>query len=136
VIPEADLAPLKTGLEGQATPVSAPDQKLRVRLEDLGLVPLPGGGFEARLSVEKDPKVRVVPGMNCKVSLGEPPKAEALRAPKEAVFDDNGQRCVYVLKNDGQPEKRVVKTGDAEDKTVEILSGLAEGEKILLSKPK
>ena len=136
VIPEADLAPLKPGLEGRASPVSAPDQKLRVRLEEIGLVPLPGGGYDARLSVETDPKVRLVPGMNCKVSLGESPKPDVLRAPKEAVFDENGQSSVYLLKSDGQSEKRAVKTGESDDKTVEILSGLAEGDKVLLSKPK
>ena len=136
VIPEADLGPFKPGLEGKAAPLCAPDQKLRVKLEEISLVPLPGGGFDTKISVTMDAKVRVVPGMNCKVALGEPSKPDALRAPKEAVFDENGQRCVYVLNGDGSLEKRAVKTGESDDKTVEIASGLTEGEKILLSKPK
>jgi HlyD family secretion protein len=136
VVQEADLAPLKPGLEGTAAPVSAPDLKLPVKLEDISPVPLPTGGFEARLAVQTDPARRLVPGMNCKVSLGEPSKPEPLRAPKEAVFTEGDQSQVFVLKADGQSEKRVVRTGAADEKTVEILEGLAEGERILLSKPK
>jgi len=99
-------------------------------------VPLPTGGFEARLSVQPDPKARLVPGMNCKVALGETQKSEPLRAPKEAVSTEGNQHYVFVFKGDSPAERRVVKTGDADDKTIEILDGLSEGDKILLSKPK
>jgi HlyD family secretion protein len=135
VVQESDLASLKPGLEGQAAPVAAPDQKLPVKLEEISRVPLPTGGFEARLSVRTDPKTRIMPGMNCKVSLGDSPKPEPLRAPKEAVFTEGGASHVYVAKEGAPPEKRTVRTGAADDKTVELLQGVAEGEKILLKRP-
>ena len=136
VVQEGDLAQFTTGMEGKASPVSAPDRKLAVKLEELGVVPLPTGGFEARLSVKNAPGVRLVPGMNAKVVFGEPSNPEALVAPKEAVFTESGQSHVFVLKSDGQHEKRAVKTGASDGKMVEVLQGLSEGDKILLSKPK
>lgn len=136
IVPEADLGQFTPGLEGKATPISAPELKVTVKLDDLGTIPLPAGGFEARLSVQPRAGARIMPGMNCKVVLTAPQAADRLRAPKEAVFSNGSERHVFVLKSDGTSEKRVVKTGLQDDKTVEIIEGLSEGEKILLHRPK
>ncbi len=135
VVPENELSRFKLGLEGQASPVSAPDKKLAAKLEDVSYVPLLTGGFEARLSVQQDENAHLMPGMTCKVSFGDVQKAGVLLAPKEAVITEGNQKHVFVLTNDGQHEKRTVKTGDSDDKMIEILEGLAEGEKILVKKP-
>jgi multidrug resistance efflux pump len=67
VIAESDLAQYKTGTTGIATLVSAPDTKFSVRIDDIGAVPLPAGGFEASLSVTGLLPGRVTPGMTCKI---------------------------------------------------------------------
>ncbi len=135
VAPETELSRLKPGLEGKATPVSAPDQKLVVKLEEIGIVPLPASGFEATLSLKKNGGARFMPGMNCKVAFEDVPRAEALLAPKEAVFTEGDQKVVYVLKSDGASEKRTVKTGESDARKTEITEGVSEGEKVLLKKP-
>jgi HlyD family secretion protein len=136
IVQEVDLSHFAPGLEGKASPLSAPDKKLPVTLEELGPIPMPNGGFEARFSVESISDLRLMPGMNCKISLTETKSPEPLRAPKEAVFTEGGGSFVFVFKGESQPEKRAVKTGASDDKTVEVLQGLSEGEKILLSRPK
>lgn len=135
ILQEADLAKVKPGMEGEAAPVAMPETKLPVKLEELGWIPLPGGGFDARLSFNPPAGLRLMPGMNCKVSLGPPQKPDAVLVPKEAVFTEAGQSVVYVLKPDGQPEKRTVKTGEPEGNLLTVTEGLAEGEKVLLQKP-
>lgn len=135
VVQEGDLSKVKPGLAGEAVPVAAPDKKLSVKIEDLGTVPQPTGGFEARLSVKTDPSLRLMPGMNCKVSLGEPEKSKALLVPKEAVFTEGGESCVYLLKSGGRHEKRSVKTGESEGNMIAIQQGVSEGDKVLLKKP-
>lgn len=135
VATEADLANLKTGAKGTAAPVSAPDKKLAVKLEELGFIPQPGGGFEAKLSFEKDSSLRLMPGMNAKVSLGDSGRGELLLAPKDAVFSEGKKQFVYLPKDGVKPEKRAVKTGENDGKMIEILDGLSEGDKILASKP-
>ena len=76
-----------------------------------------------------------MPGMNCKITFSDVQKADVVTAPKDDVFSEGGQSHVFVLKQDGEREKRTVKTGDSDSKMIEITEGLAEGEKILLKKP-
>jgi len=135
VATEADLANLKSGAKGTAAPVSAPDKKLPVKLEELGTIPLPGGGFEARLSFEKNSDLHLMPGMNAKVSIGDSGRGEVLLAPKDAVFAEGKKHFVYLPNGDGKPEKRAVKAGENDGKMIEVIEGLAEGDKILLTKP-
>ena len=135
VIQESDLSKVKVGMDGEAAPVAAPDKKLPVKLDDLDYVPQPSGGFEATLSVKPDPALRLMPGMNCKVSLGKLKKSEDVVVPKEAVFKEDGESFVYVWKKDGKSDKRTVKTGEAEDNMIAVTEGLSEGDKVLLKKP-
>lgn len=135
IVPENELSNYKPGMKGKASPVSAPDRKLAVKLEEIGYVPLPGGGFEATLSVQLDKELRLMPGMTCKVSFADAEKADSLLAPKEAVFSEGDQSHVFLFRNGSDPKKRVVKTGKSDDKMIEILEGLSEGDKICLKKP-
>jgi multidrug efflux pump subunit AcrA (membrane-fusion protein) len=135
IVPENELSHYKTGLKGKASPVSAPEKKLPVKLEEIGYVPLPSGGFEATLSVQLDKDLRLMPGMTCKVSFAEAEKSDSLLAPKEAVFSEGDQSHVFLVNNGSEPRKQVVKTGKSDDKMIEILEGLSEGDKISLKKP-
>ena len=135
VATEADLANLKPGMKGTAAPVSAPDKKLSVRLDELGFIPQPGGGFEAKLSFHKESGLRIMPGLNAKVSMGESSRTDTLLAPKDSVFTEGKKHFVYLPKEDAKPEKRTVKIGENDGKMVEILDGLEEGDKILVNKP-
>jgi len=135
VVPENKLSKVKPGLKGQAALVSAPDTKLAVKVDKLSYVPLSGGGFLASLSVRREKGVMIMPGMTCEVTLQGEKKADALLAPKETVFTEGEQKFVFLSKEEGKPEKRLVKTGESDDSMVEIREGLAEGDKILLKRP-
>ena len=74
--------------------------------------------------------------MNAKVTFGETQKPEPLLVPAEAFFTEGGQKYVWRLGSGGKPEKRTVKTGESDGKQMEVLEGLAEGDKILLKQPK
>ena len=135
IIPEAELAKIDTGMRGSIAPTATPDKKLSVRVEDLGTYPLPTGGFEAILSFEAEDGTRIVPGMTGKISFGNGQRAKALTVPKAAVFTDGPDKVVYLQKDGANPERRVVRTGDSDDASTEIVEGLLEGEKILLKRP-
>jgi RND family efflux transporter MFP subunit len=135
VVPEAELAKVRAGMTGEAALVSAPDKKFKTKLDELGQVPMVTGGFEATLSAPSEATAKLVPGMNCKVTLGGDEKPDKLLAPKEAVFSEGDQKHAFVLKSDGKHEKRSVKIGESDEKMTEIVEGLAEGEKILLKRP-
>lgn len=58
-------------------------------------------------------------------------RRQVLCVPVSAVNSADGRTYVYVLDRDGQREVRWVETGLYGDDTVEILSGLEEGEKVI-----
>jgi HlyD family secretion protein len=131
-IAEADLGNFEQGMKGTASPISAPKKKLPVKLEKLGDLPLPGGGFEAQISFKPEKSLRLVPGMTCKVSFTEGNGGEQLLAPKDAVFGDADAKYVYLAKG---AKKRAVKVGESDDKMTAITDGLSSGDQILLKKP-
>lgn len=57
-------------------------------------------------------------------------KSDTVVIPDSAVFDYQGNSCVFVVEN-GKTVIRQVKKGIESEKTIEILDGLGEGEKIL-----
>jgi multidrug resistance efflux pump len=133
-VAEGELANLANGLKGEASPVSAPDRKFPVKIDNIGLVPLATGGFDVTLSMDRDKAPRLVPGMNCKLSFKDIEKKVAIAVPKGAVTSDTNGKSVQVQKRDGTTEKRTVKTGESDDTLTEITEGLTEGEKVVLKK--
>ena len=131
-IAESDLGNFEQVMKGTASPISAPKKKIPVKLEQLGDLPSPGGGYEAQISYKKDKAVRLVPGMTCKVSFSEGNGGEQLLAPKDAVFGDGDAKYVYLAKGN---KKRNVKVGDSDDKMIAVTDGLSSGDQILLKKP-
>ncbi len=83
-------------------------------------------------------KIDLPPDCNCRSGeygqasfpLGE---AERLAVPSSAVIDHGELQGIFVVAADGNVEYRLVKTGKTFGNRVEILSGLAAGEKVAVS---
>ncbi|MEL7647056.1 MAG: efflux RND transporter periplasmic adaptor subunit [Sedimentibacter sp.] len=76
------------------------------------------------------------PGMNtnCFVDSGE--AFDTLLVPIEAVFEENGIQKVEVLNAEGQPEIVEIGAGLMNDRYVEVLSGLEEGQLVVTGSTK
>jgi len=137
---EEQLHWLRPGLQGVAAPTGYPDLNLSAAIDDVADVPTAPGSFDARLHVALDPRSkRLMPGMACKVKLSPYVKKDALCVPPKCVEDDpldDQKHFVHVLDKDDQPRRIEVTLGQRTDKQVEILSGLAEGDRVLLEAPK
>lgn len=79
------------------------------------------GAFETGIEVGTGGTIRLVTDS----------RRQVLCVPVSAVNSADGQTYVYVLDQDGQREVREVETGLYGDDTVEIISGLEEGEKVI-----
>ena len=82
---------------------------------------------------------RLMPGMTGEVRVLSYQKADALTIPPKAVQvdDQDPQKLfVYLVPKGGKAEKRFVTLGRRNDKQVEVLNGLADGDEILLERPK
>ena len=89
-------------------------------------------GFE-----ELDP--RILPDMGVKVSfrsaeIEEERSPRGLLVPAAAVFEDTGRQLVFLLR-DGRVQRRAVRLGDRLGDELYVLSGLAEGDRVVVDPP-
>ena len=85
-----------------------------------------------RISDKYDGLLR--PEMTSSVTIFLEAKANVLTVPVKALKREGGKSVVYVLAN-GQPRAKEVKVGWRDSQWVEILSGLEEGQTVLLEAP-
>jgi len=131
--PEKDLHTLRAGLGGRAVPTGFPSKKLKVTVASVLTAPLPGGQYDVKLNVTS-PCGPVMPGMTCSVTLTAYEKADALTVPSGAVRPDpaDADKRVVDVKTAAGREQRSITVGRTSGGKTEVLSGLAEGDVVLL----
>jgi macrolide-specific efflux system membrane fusion protein len=84
----------------------------------------------------EDPDADIRPGMTAEVRIRVATHAQVLKLPVEAVAQDAGQHWITRLLPDGNgtqvAHKQPVATGASNDREIEVVSGLAEGDSVLL----
>ena len=78
---------------------------------------------------------RMRPGISAKAEIHIETRTQALFVPLQSVFAEDGVQYCHVHVPGGPPVKRKVQIGTSNDTYLEILDGLAEGEKVLLYNP-
>ncbi|MDI3270639.1 MAG: efflux RND transporter periplasmic adaptor subunit, partial [Bacillota bacterium] len=86
--------------------------------------------FMVWIEFEGGPQLR--PGMVGRALIDAGSSENTLLVPIEAIFQDRGQPAVEVLNPDGTTSTRIIKVGLMGDREVEVLSGLEEGEKVVV----
>lgn len=86
--------------------------------------------IEVRISFDNK-SLRLKPGYTLDVDIAAREKQEALCIPDKALFEFDGQDAVFVVRN-GRLELRTIETGLENDDFVEIVSGAAEGEMVVV----
>jgi len=88
--------------------------------------------YKVRISLE-NPDSTVKAGLFAHTAVDILQRPQTIFVPQSAVLTRNGEQYVFVLSADGTVEKRVVKIGLLNDEFEEILEGIAEGERVVLS---
>lgn len=141
-VSEADINKMKVGLPVTIRPEALPDAVVTGTIKSVGSVPSPRDDwmsdptrskFEVEIAVEgTDPRLK--PGMKGRVDISVDDVKGAIFVPVDAVFEKDGKTLCYVL-GAGKPDERPVKAGRSSSDFVEILEGLAEGDKVALYDP-
>jgi len=131
-LPETLLATLQTG------------QAVEVRFDALGGHGLPGRVDRIHPTLDPDTRMGVVeitlprwpagamPGQSCRIRIaGE--RRPRLLAPARAVQSDAGGHYVYRLDTEGRVHRQAVTTGGSFAERIEILSGLAAGDRVVVA---
>lgn len=87
-------------------------------------------GAMAKVQITPGKGFKKIPGAVVDLEVVMSSKKNALAVPVECLADDN---FVYIVGKDDKLEKRAVETGFQDTFYVEILSGLSEGEKVVLT---
>jgi multidrug efflux pump subunit AcrA (membrane-fusion protein) len=133
-----DLHRIEEGLAADVAVEAYPNLVLGGRVEHVGSLAAGNRGspwkfFSVRLSLDQtDPRLR--PGMSVRVSFLLDSARDVILAPLDAVFT-RGQETVCYVRRGGDVWEQPITLGKRNDTHVEIRSGIAAGEELLLAAP-
>ncbi|MFI6579894.1 efflux RND transporter periplasmic adaptor subunit [Embleya sp. NPDC050493] len=133
--PEADAAKVKAGQP--ATVTLNVNSAIRLNAKVVGVNPLPDGGstsgsvkYGATIALEGDVSA-LRTGQTANISVVVAEADNTLQVPSAAVTGTGATASVRVLV-DGVEQRRTVTAGVVGDQTTQIVSGLAEGDEIVI----
>ncbi len=138
---EAFIGKVTSGQPVQATLNAYPDWKIPA--EVIAIIPTADRSkatVKVRIALKvRDP--RIVPDMGVKVAFLEQDKPGVVQSkpqgvlvPADAIVQRDGKDVSFVLK-DGRAERRAIRVGGASGGKQQILSGLSDGETVILNPP-
>ncbi|MEN3007695.1 efflux RND transporter periplasmic adaptor subunit [Pseudothermotoga sp.] len=92
-----------------------------------------GQGLSMRRASIQTQTSRVIPGLSCEVNIVTLSKENVIAVPVNAVKFVSGKSYVTVKKKDGTTEDREISVGVRTSNFYEVLSGLTEGEVVLVT---
>jgi Cu(I)/Ag(I) efflux system membrane fusion protein len=132
-VPQGIAGHIKNGGHVAARTPAYPGETLDGRIESVLPSADPSSrAVEVRVALP-NPVGRLRPGMTASVDLSGAEAAETLLAPSEALIRTGKRTVVITVLGDGKFAPVEVETGASFGESTEILSGLAEGQKIVAS---
>ena len=129
-VPEKELSRLRAGQRAMVSVEAWPDEQFQARVLRISpIVDSTTGTIKVTLQVSGRGKLS--PGMFANVFLVVDTHENAIVMPKRALSLESLTDMVFVAK-DGVAERRDVELGFEEDEYVEVLSGLAAGDRVIV----
>lgn len=139
-VSEAEVRRVNPGQTASIRAEAFPDLKLTGTVSRVGTLastsisrPFEEKRFDLIISLDQAPP-ELRPEMTARADIVVGSKSNVLVAPVTAIFEQNGRSIAYVIGSAGL-EARVVEPGESNDRLVEIVSGLREGERVSLTRP-
>jgi RND family efflux transporter MFP subunit len=137
-IPEAMIDKVNIGQAAVATLDAVPGLVLHGQIEKISAVPDSQGWFSTGvktyaivINVTSEAMGQLKPGMSATVEIVTDRLLDVLYVPIQSVVSSEGKHYVYVVKR-GRKQLREVEIGKFNNQSIEITSGLEEGEELLL----
>lgn len=134
---QADVPNLKIGQQVDVQIEAVPGLKMKGTVERIApqaTIKNNIKGFATQIRLKDlDPRVR--PGMTANLNIPLQSVENAVAVPLAAVFTEQGDRYVYVKKDNGDFETRPLRIGVADYQFAEVLDGLQAGEIVSLVRP-
>lgn len=138
---ESVLEQVNVGQEVRITVDALPEREFRGRVTTKGVLPDQNSWWANpdlrvyRTEIEVlDPDPAMRPGMTCAIRVQVAHLPNVVHIPVQARFF-RGEQAVVFISNDGEIEVREVQLGLFNESWIEVMSGLEDGEEVLLSAP-
>ncbi len=150
-VDETDIARVRMGANARVVPAAFPDKTLLGTVDQVSIAPRIQAGanksYPVRIRLTNTEGVIFHPGMSCRAEVLTNSKddAKVLAVPVQSVrYEDNPDKSAQAEKSlasvfvydGGRAKKRAVTTGVADDSYIAIVSGLKEGEKVIVGPAK
>ncbi len=131
-VPEAHSSAMRAGLRLRVTLDAMTGRKLTA--EVVRVYPQLDASMRTRtVEAKLTESAEIFPYMFARLSLELKRADDAVLAPAEAVLTaPSGERYVFMV-DQGKAHRRVIEVGIEQDKTVQILSGLAAGQRVVVA---
>ncbi|MGW4400204.1 efflux RND transporter periplasmic adaptor subunit [Amycolatopsis nivea] len=133
-VAEIDVSKVKTGQKATVTLNATPDKPLQATVSSIDLTPTTSSNvvsYGAKLTLANPPS-GLRPGQSASVVITVAEADGVLSVPAAAVRT-SGTTNVVTVEQNGQPVSRQVEVGVRGESTVEIKSGLNEGDSVVLT---
>jgi Cu(I)/Ag(I) efflux system membrane fusion protein len=128
---EQDLPRVHKGVQAQVEVTPYPREMFPAMLTEIfGVVDAQTRTVKARLEIQ-NPRGKLKPEMFASVHLMAELGGSTIKVPASAILGETEKHFVFVAVNDSTFEKREVRTGAETREIVEVLDGLATGERIV-----
>ena len=128
---EDDVAKIKLGQNGTVSVQAYPDREFNGQITWIAdAVDKRTRTLQIRLNVPNDMRL-LKANMFATVNLVVGQRKEVLTIPSQALQMESGGAFVFVEVDKGHYERRSVQTGVRSDKSIEIESGLVEGDRVV-----
>ena len=141
-VDEADIADIEVGQEALIYAIAYPDQPVRGVIESIAISAKVAEGqqglsFAVKIKLLDTEGVTLRPGMSCRAEIFTNTKDSVLAVPIQAVITEEdltvNETSYYLFVRNGDEVRRVeVEVGLSDDTYQEILSGVAEGDEIVI----
>ncbi|MDB4338820.1 hypothetical protein OAA19_01795 [Rubripirellula sp.] len=122
---------------GLTAVVTLPDRELQAAVSDVATVTRPAGWwtgnvvkYDTVIELPNDPGLK--PGMSAEIEVVLAVHENVLLLPVAAVVETEEGRFCWIA-TETLPEKRSLKLGDSNDIFIEVLSGIDEGDQVILN---
>lgn len=135
-VAEIDVSKIKAGQDATVTVNALPDAPVQAKVTQIDLTPTTTNNvvqFGVTLGLTQPP-AGLRPGQSTSVAITVAKADDALAVPSAAVQTAGGQNTVSVLEN-GTQSTRPVQVGVRSESLVQVTSGLAEGDQVVLTLP-
>jgi cobalt-zinc-cadmium efflux system membrane fusion protein len=128
---ESDTSLITLGQNLKFTVQAIPGESYSARIDNVAAGLDPASRRMAVRAVVENPAGRLKPEMFANVEIATTPGSSTVVVPRSAVVFDGDKAGVWLVHDERAIELRQIRTGGADDKTLQVLEGLSPGDRIV-----